>query len=503
MEKQEITQSKETFLFLVIVCIGLALRLIHLNSPLSFDEVCSWAFARRIPFVHMWNVALSDPTPPLYYAVLHFTMRFLGNTPALMRIPSVVFGMLILPPVYWCMRQSSFRKEDSLYAVLLVAVSSMLVYYSQELRAYSMLAFLGVLSVYLLLRCLKEPTLANNLFYAVTIFIMSCTHHYGLFLIAAQIFCIILYRRWKTLLVSLLTSALIALPLFLRILQGKFNYSDAIDRVTNWGAVIALINMLNVGTIYLWAITGLQPSPRVAYPNFSMNLAISIAGLVVFSIIFLIGLIKMREYTPLQKQFFMILGICIVVPAILALLAGSSLSPKPQWLLRGLIYIWPLYYMIAVAACSTSRFKGYFIAVIVLINGLSLYPYYTMFNRCEQAQALEQLSARATSKDLIIANPWYFYEAINYYYHGNASRAGYEKTMGWVDLKKLQESERLFPNSTQYAQYLPLTAPPRTDGDVFFFWWIDDAACLKPFPKNRIFVYNGRNNSWKKYRMQE
>jgi len=499
MEKQEITQSKETFLFLVIVCIGLALRLIHLNSPLSFDEVCSWAFARRIPFVHMWNVALSDPTPPLYYAVLHFTMRFLGDTPALMRIPSVVFGMLILPLVYGCVRQSSFSKADRLYAVLLVAVSSMLVYYSEELRAYIMLAFLGVLSVYLLLRCLKEPTLANNLFYAVTIFIMSYTHRYGFFLIAAQIICMILYRRWKTLVVSLSTSVLILFLLLLQILQGKFSYSEAIDRVTNWGAVIALINMLNVGTVYLEAITGLQPGPYVAYPDFAMNLAISIAGLVIFSVIFLIGLTQPKEYTPMQRQFMTVLGICIVVPAVLALLAGSSLSPKPQWLLRGLIYIWPLYYIIAVVACSKSRFKGYFIAIIVLINCLSLYPYYTTFSRCKQAGALQRLSTMTTSKDLVVADPWYFYEVINYYYHGNADRSGYEKTRGWVDLKKLREGDRPFC----HEKYLPLTAPPHTSGDVYFFWWIDDKECLKPFPQNRIFVYDGERNSWKRYEIQK
>jgi len=499
MNKPQLPQLNEIFLFLMILFIGLVLRLIHLNGPLYFDEVCSWAFARRTPFVHMWNVALSDPTPPLYYAILHFTMRFLRDTPSLMRIPSVVFGMLILPLVYWCMRQGSFSKVDRLYAMLLVAVSSMLVYYSQELRAYIMLAFLGVLSVGLLLRCLRNPTLANNLFYAVIIFIMSYTHRYGLFLIVAHIICLMLYRRWITLVVALSTSVLILFLLLLQILQGKFTYSDAIDRVTSWGAVIALINMLNVGTVYLWSITGLQPAPSVAYPDLSINLAISIAGLVVFLIIFLIGLTKLKEYTPVQHQFMVVLGICIVVPAILALLAGSPLSPKPQWLLRGLIYIWPLYYMVVVVACSKSRFKGFFIAIIVLINCLSLYPYYTMFSRCKEATALEQLNNRTTNNDLVVANPQYFYEAINYYYHGNAQRAGYERTKGWVDLKKMQESDKPFRD----AQSVPVTVSPHTKGDVYFFWWIDDTACLKPFPQNRIFVYDGEKNSWKRYGIQK
>ena len=496
INKQKLFRFKEILGFLLIFIIGLALRLIHLNSPLSFDEVCSWAFARRTPFVHMWSVALSDPTPPLYYAVLHFTMRFLGDTPALMRIPSVVFGMLILPLVYWCMRQGSFSKEDRLYAVTVVAVSSMLVYYSQDLRAYSMLAFFGVLSVGLLFRCLRNPILANNLIYAVTIFILSYTHRYSLLLIAAQIICIVLYRRWQTLAASLSTSALILLLLVIQIFQGKFSYSYAIDRVTNMGSVIALINMLNVGTIELRSITGLQPSPYVSYPHLSINVALSIIGLITFSIIFLLGLFKLKEYTPVQRQYIIVLGICIVVPSMLALLAGTRFVPKPQWLLRGLIYVWPLYYMAAVIAFSKSRFKIYLIAIVVILNGFSLYPYYNMFSRCEQAAALEQLNTRTTGKDLVIANPWYFYEAINYYYHGSAQRAGYEKTRGWVDLKRLRESENVF------TQYLPLTSPPHINGNVYFFWWIDDLECVKPFHKNNIFVYDGKGNSWKRYMVQ-
>jgi len=490
---------KEVILVVIVVGIGLSLRLANLNAPLYFDETCTWAFARRTPFAKMWMTALSDPTPPLYYAIVHFIIRFLGDTRVFMRIPSVFFGMLILPGTYWCMRQGDFNKKDGMYATLLVAVSSMLVYYSQDLRAYSMLAFLGSFSVVLLLRCLKRPTLANNLFYAVTVCIMSYTHYYGFLLLAAQFICIILYRRWQTLLLSFLASALVVIPLFIRIIEGKFTYSDAIDRVSNWGAVIALINMLNVGTVYLWAITGLQPSPRVAYPNFSMNLAISIAGLVVFTIIFVFGFTKLKQYTFEQRQFMMILGICIVVPAILALLAGSPLSPKPQWLLRGLIYIWPLYYMVVVVACSKSRFKGFFITIIVLINCLSLYPYYTMFSRCKEATALEQLNYRTTNNDLVVANPQYFYEVINYYYHGNAQRAGYERTKGWVDLKKMQESDKPFRD----AQSVPVTVPPHTSGDVYFFWWIDDSECLRPFPQNRIFVYDGEKNSWKRYEIQK
>jgi len=43
----------------VISLIGFAQSLIN-RGALSFDEVARWAFARRTPFVEMWNYTLHD-----------------------------------------------------------------------------------------------------------------------------------------------------------------------------------------------------------------------------------------------------------------------------------------------------------------------------------------------------------------------------------------------------------------------------------------------------------
>jgi len=75
--------------------VGLALRLIKLDGLLSYDEVMSYAFARRNPFWEMWNYALNDPTPPFYYSLLYFTLRLLEDQPAIMKVRSVLFGSFI------------------------------------------------------------------------------------------------------------------------------------------------------------------------------------------------------------------------------------------------------------------------------------------------------------------------------------------------------------------------------------------------------------------------
>ena len=284
MSEQHSTKLKELLLFLSILTLGLILRLlVHLKGTLSIDEICSWVFACRMPFAKMWDTALSDPSPPLYYAVLHFTIRFFGDSPEIMRLPSVFFGMLILPTTYWVMRQGTFSKTDGFFSMIIVSVSSMLIYYSQELRAYIMLAFLGILSIGLLLRAAKNPTLLNNLFYGMSVFILSYTHRYGLLLIAAEIICMICYKKWRLLTASLLVTIFIGLLLLSQIIDGTFVYSEALDRTSSLGAAIALINMLNVGTIYLPFITGAQPGPYVCYPRLSINLLISLMGFITFS----------------------------------------------------------------------------------------------------------------------------------------------------------------------------------------------------------------------------
>jgi hypothetical protein len=479
---------------LIIAVVGLLLRIINLGEPLWVDEVCSWSFARRMPFAHMWHVALSDPTPPLYYSILHFVIRFAGENPAIMRLPSVFFGTLMIPVIYWTMRQGSFARSDSLYAALLCSVSSMLIFYSQELRAYILLAFCGVFSISLLFRCLRDYSMANLLLYSASILILSFTHRYAFLLIFAQMTALMITQNWQIFKV-LCTAGLLTLifPL-LQLLQGTFIVTEALDRVSDFGSVIELINKLNVGTIEWRELTVWQSGPYVSYPQSPVNIFLAVAGLIVFVIIFCCGWIKRKDYTSEQQQIIKFLIICILLPSVLALLAGSTLAPKPMWLLRGLLFIWPLYYMLAVIACSKTRARAVLILIVIIINACSLYPYYTLYMRYPYARPLMQLNSITTPNDLIIADQWWYYETINYYYHGPAQRAAYWKRKGWIDLKKLSASDKPFHESPPYT-----VPPPKATGNVYFFIGVSNPAVIKEFPNNNIFTCDA-NFNWQRYK---
>jgi uncharacterized membrane protein len=437
----------------------------------------------------MWHVALSDATPPLYYILLHCVIRSVGEHPATMRLLSVFFGTLMIPLVYWTMRQATFSRINSLYAALLCAVSSMLVFYSQELRAYILLAFLGVLATGLLFRCLRDCAPRNLFFYGASIVLLSWAHRYGFLLICAQFCALVVIKKWR--LVSVLCAAgvlALMLPL-MQIIQGTFIVTEALDRRTTLGSVLALITMLNAGTIALRNVTGLQPGPDVAYPQPAANVFLAIAGSVTFVMILCCGWIRRTQYTAAQRQNIVILVLCILIPAVLALLAGTALMPTPAWLLRGLLVIWPLYYLLAVIAAGTCRTPILCIAAIAVINAGSLFPYYAWHERCPSATALMQLNSITTADDLIVADQWWYYEIINYYYHGSAQRVGYWKRRGWIDVQKLSESAKPF-----HASSIETIPPPKVAGKIFFYIGISNPSVIEEFPQNEIFKYDSQVN---------
>ena len=305
---------------------------------------------------------------------------------------------------------------------------------------------------------------------------------------------LIITKNWQIFRVLCAACLLTLIPPLLQIMQGTFIVTEALDRVSNFGSVIELISKLNAGIIEWRKLTVWKSGPYVSYPQPTVNLLLAIAGLVTFVIIFCCGWIKRMQYPLEQRQNIKILIVCILVPSVLALLAGSALLPKPAWLLRGLIYIWPLYYMLAVIACSKTKARSFLIVMVIIINACSLYPYYTLYARYPYARPLSQLNSTTTPDDLIIADQYWYYETINYYYHGPAQRAAYWKQKGWIDLKKLSMSDKPFNESPPYT-----APPPKATGNIYFFIGISNPAVIKEFPNNSIFVCD-KNFNWQRYK---
>ena len=94
---------RDAWQLLVALVLAAAVRCYQLGfASLSLDEVLTIRIA-NLPLSELWLTAY-DPTPPLYYTVIHFLLSF-GHGETLLRMPSVLFGLLTIVMIYLATRK--------------------------------------------------------------------------------------------------------------------------------------------------------------------------------------------------------------------------------------------------------------------------------------------------------------------------------------------------------------------------------------------------------------
>ena len=146
--RRQSTSKRSWWLWLTAISgLGLILRLISIGMrTIWLDEAYSLDVALE-PLSAIWNwSAPAEPAdPPLYFTVLHFWVGF-GDDETSVRLLSALFGAAIVPLAAVFGRMLAGRRVG-LLAAFLVAISPLLIRYSQETRMYSMLGFLVLVAI--------------------------------------------------------------------------------------------------------------------------------------------------------------------------------------------------------------------------------------------------------------------------------------------------------------------------------------------------------------------
>lgn len=122
------------------------LRLLNLGrDSLWLDEAISY-LAARLPVAQIANNTVQSSHPPLYYLLLHFWLQIVPDSDTAVKLLSTLFGILLIPAVYFLSQQLFENRTISLTAAALTAVSPFHILYSHELRMYTLLMLLVVLA---------------------------------------------------------------------------------------------------------------------------------------------------------------------------------------------------------------------------------------------------------------------------------------------------------------------------------------------------------------------
>lgn len=178
---------------LTVVAAALRFATIGLQSY-HHDEIVTASRVLRGSFWHAMDaVGFSESAPPLYYASAWLWTQVTGTGEAGLRSFSALAGAATVPVAFLVGAELRGR-ATGIVAAALVAVNPMLVWYSQEARAYALFALLASLSLLYFVRGLEHGRRRDLTLWGLVSGLALATHYFAVFPIAAE-GAWLLYRR--------------------------------------------------------------------------------------------------------------------------------------------------------------------------------------------------------------------------------------------------------------------------------------------------------------------
>jgi hypothetical protein len=185
---RRITASPSACACLGVIALGAALRF-------STLDLQSYRYDEAVTIVRVLHPSLlgtieavghSESTPPLYYAVAWLWSRLLGTGEFWLRSLSALAGTASILTVYLGARALPLPRRAGLLAAALVAVSPVLVWFSQDARAYALAFLLSSLSFLFFARARRSGSRRDLGWWAVFSALAIATHYFAGFLVAPE-----------------------------------------------------------------------------------------------------------------------------------------------------------------------------------------------------------------------------------------------------------------------------------------------------------------------------
>jgi mannosyltransferase len=188
------SRSRAFWILAGLTALGALLRFLTLGvQSYHHDEVVT--AARILPggfWGAMEGVGSSESTPPLYYALAWLWSQGFGTAEFGLRSISALAGVATVPVV--CLVGVELRgRRAGLLAAALAAVNPMLLWYSQEARAYALLALLCALSLLYCVRAARTGARRDVLLWGIFSGLALATHYFAFFPLLAE--AVVLARR--------------------------------------------------------------------------------------------------------------------------------------------------------------------------------------------------------------------------------------------------------------------------------------------------------------------
>lgn len=179
---------------ILIIAVNLTIRFIGIPmESLYGDEIFSIFFAQQ-PLNQLYEILLYDRNPPLYFFLLHFWIKLFGLNSIVLKGLSVLFS---LGTAYFLLKLSSrhLNKLTAILASSLFILSNVWLIASHEIRAFSLIGFLTILSFYFYLNILKQSRVSSAIGLTFVNLLLLFSHYISFYVPLLQFLCSFLFLK--------------------------------------------------------------------------------------------------------------------------------------------------------------------------------------------------------------------------------------------------------------------------------------------------------------------
>lgn len=261
------TSLSATICLCFLVLIGVSVRLPGLHEGIWLDEAHVYYVASANNLSELISRLIPvEYSPPLFYVLMHYWQYLAGTGEIAIKIPALVFGLALIPAVYWLAKDIGGHVVGLLCAFF-VAVSPQCVFYSLECRAYSLATLLYCLATFLYCQIIaKNPKVKYSLLLSLCLIVILFLHYTGILLLASLAAAtLILYLRkqvcmkMRDLLLIFVLPVMIFLP-WLSVMLGQMHAGFDWTHRKLWSE---WLNVFLVNTVLASPISFWSPPPVV------------------------------------------------------------------------------------------------------------------------------------------------------------------------------------------------------------------------------------------------
>lgn len=355
---------------------------------------------------------------PLHTVLLYFWSIWGGYGDAWTRSLSAIVGLLTLPVFYLLARRLGGARV-ALMATFLLAISPFHVWYSQEVRNYSLLIGVATLSQILFIRILDGGGRRAWIGYGLTTIAIMLCNFAGIFLILAQGGYLFLCRR-HLLLRFIMLQALV----FLILLPWLSNYRSGWEPGMVGQSPHRKVNFHPMGLPFTFSVfsVGFTVGPSLNEMNRALSLRLFLPHLWYFALVAaLYGFLSIRGFVSRWRKehgvifYALWLGVPPLLVAVLAFLNVKVFNP------RYAAVAFPGFLILVAAGLDLYR-KRWRLALAILVAAVCAYSlwnhYYSpRYWKPDARSAAGYVEAAVEPGDAILV--YAAWEPFFYYYHGD------------------------------------------------------------------------------------